>query len=116
MRALRDRQTEFMRENSRETRGMKLLKEWMSAEQRAQFDALGYFDVIGSESRQRYRIRYGFAMNVYKLDADGRAMCGLCFVPCGGLVAGDIMLAQKIALETDESTALAVAKSFLPRG
>jgi hypothetical protein len=31
------------------------------------------------------------------------------------LVAGDVMLAQKIALETDEKTALAVARRFAPR-
>jgi hypothetical protein len=40
---------------------------------------------------------------------------GWCFVPRGPLVAGDVMLAQKIALETDESGALAVAKNFTPR-
>jgi hypothetical protein len=33
-------------------------------------------------------------------------------VPKGHLVAGDIMLAQKIALETDERGALAVANRF----
>ena len=31
------------------------------------------------------------------------------------LVAGDVMLAQKIALETDERGALAVANKFTPR-
>jgi hypothetical protein len=37
---------------------------------------------------------------------------GWCFVPEGGLVAGDVMLAQKIALETNERAALAVANRF----
>jgi hypothetical protein len=37
---------------------------------------------------------------------------GWCFVPNAYLVAGDVMLAQKIALETDERGALAVAKNF----
>jgi hypothetical protein len=32
----------------------------------------------------------------------------------GDLVPGDVMLAQKIALETDELAALAVAKRFSP--
>ena len=36
----------------------------------------------------------------------------LCFVPSGGLVAGDVMLVQKIALETNEQTTLAVANPF----
>jgi hypothetical protein len=92
---------EFLGENGREGRGLILLNEWLSAGQRAQFDSFGYFDVIGSESRQHYRIRYGCATNVYKLADDGSAMYGRCFVPRGGLVPGDIMLAQKIALETD---------------
>jgi hypothetical protein len=38
---------------------------------------------------------------------------GWCFVPAGNLVPGDIMLAQKIALETNESGALSVARKFL---
>jgi hypothetical protein len=34
---------------------------------------------------------------------------GLCFLPIGDLPIGDVMLAQKTALETSESSALAVA-------
>jgi hypothetical protein len=37
---------------------------------------------------------------------------GWCFVPSGHLVAGDVMLAQKIALETNERAALVVANKF----
>jgi hypothetical protein len=33
----------------------------------------------------------------------------VCFAPVGALVQGDVMLAQKIALETDEQSALTVA-------
>ena len=44
----------------------------------------------------------------------GGAGAGWCFVPNIYLVAGDVMLAQKIALETDELGALAVAKEFSP--
>ena len=35
-------------------------------------------------------------------------------MPHGNLVAGDVMLAQKIALETNELEALAVANLFAP--
>jgi hypothetical protein len=35
-------------------------------------------------------------------------------VPNGYLVAGDVLLAQKIAMETDERGALTVAKQFTP--
>jgi hypothetical protein len=51
-------------------------------------------------------------MNVYEIDHTGRALGGWCFIPNNHLVAGDVMLAQKIALETDERAALAVAKRF----
>lgn len=44
---------------TREERGVNLLREWLSPEQRAQFDAKRYFDVIGCDSGKRYRIHYG---------------------------------------------------------
>jgi len=88
------------------------LREWLSPEQLARFDAKRYFDVIGSDSGKRYRIRYGSATNVYEIDGDGRSTVGWCFVPTGYLVAGDVMLAQKIGLETHELRALAVANRF----
>ena len=53
--------------------------------------------------------------NVYQLDDAGRPKVGWCFLPAGQLVAADIMLAQKIALETNEHNALAVANGFPPR-
>ena len=62
----------------------------------------------------KYRIQYGTSMNVYELDDTGRLKMGWCFVPQGCLVAGDVMLAQKIALETFENRALSVAKRFAP--
>ena len=46
-----------------------------------------------------------------------RHVCKWCFVPDGDLVAGDVMLAQKIALETNERSALSVAhRSFVAQG
>jgi hypothetical protein len=111
VRALCDRHREFF-EDTREARGIKLLREWLSPEQLAQFDAKRYFDVIGCNSGKRYRIRYGSATNVYEIDGDGRSTVGWCFVPTGYLVAGDVMLAQKIGLETHELRALAVANKF----
>ncbi len=96
----------------REALGLKLLKEWLSPEQLAQYNANKYFEVIGSDSGKRYRISHGAAMNVHELDGAGRPRIGWCFVPKGYLVAGDVMLAQKIALETDERGALAVANRY----
>jgi hypothetical protein len=109
--ALRDR---LRIENDSETRGLKLLREWLSPEQLAQYDAGSYFDVTGSDSGKRYRIHHGASMNVHEIDGVGRPRVGWCFVPNADLAAGDVMLAQKIALETDERGALAVAKKFVP--
>jgi hypothetical protein len=49
---------------------------------------------------------------VCELDDSGRPVLGLCFVPMGAFVAGDVMLAQKIALETNERAVLAIANKF----
>ena len=97
----------------REARGLELLKEWLSPEQLAQYDAKSYFEVTGCHSGKRYRISHGTSMNIHELDGAGRPHVGWCFAPKGHLVAGDVMLAQKIALETDERGALAVANNFL---
>jgi hypothetical protein len=102
-------------ENTREARGLRLLREWLSPKQRAQFETGGYFEVVGSDSGRLYRIYEGTMTNVYELDDGGRPKMGWCFVPSGSLVAGDVMLAQKVALETSEYSALSVANRFLPR-
>lgn len=98
----------------REARGLRLLREWLSPEQLAQYDAHSYFDVIGCDSGKRYRIQQGTSMNIHEIDGAGHPRVGWCFVPNGYLVAGDVMLAQKIAMETDERGALTVAKQFTP--
>ena len=85
---------------------------WNNPMQRAQFDASKYFDVAGCDSGRRYRVHYGRVTNVHQIDEAGQPVTGLCFVPSGGLVAGDVMLVQKIALETNEQTTLAVANPF----
>jgi hypothetical protein len=93
-------------------RGLKLLRSWLSPTQLAQFDALGYFDVTGSDSGKTYRIKFGICANIQEFDEDGVPRAGWCFVPENCLVPGDVMLAQKIALETGERAALAVANRF----
>jgi hypothetical protein len=85
---------------------------WLTTEQCAHFDRLGYFDVIGSVSGKKYRIHFGVSANVQEIGENGAPNVGWCFVPDGYLVPGDVMLAQKIALETSEYAALAVANKF----
>jgi hypothetical protein len=97
---------------NRAIRGITLLREWLSTQQRRQLDSYDYFEVVGCDSGKSYRIQHGVCQNVLELDADGRPRMGWCFIPEGNLVPGDVMLAQKIALETDEWGALAIAKQF----
>jgi hypothetical protein len=114
--ALREFCTNYFGENTPEARGLRLLRDWLSAPQREQFDSKGHFDVIGCDTGRRYRIYHAASMNVHELGEGDRLRMGWCFVPHGAWVAGDVMLAQKIALETFESGALSVAKRFVPSG
>lgn len=76
----------------------------------------GYFEVVGCDTGRQYRIYAGAATNICEVDERGRPKVGLCFLPVGDLPIGDVMLAQKIALESCESSALAVARRFEPNG
>ena len=105
----------YQRPSTSQLRGLKLLREWLSQEQLAQYDAHRYFEVIGCHTGKRYRICHGNGANIIELDDAALPRTGWCFVPRDPLVAGDVMLAQKIALETDERSALAVAHNFTPR-
>jgi hypothetical protein len=93
-------------------RGIRLLMENLTPAQRTQYEKYGYFDVAGGKTGKRYRIRHGRQMNIEQLDRNGRRVCGWCFFPQGSLVAGDIMLAQKAALELFEADALRIANRF----
>lgn len=93
-------------------KGMALLKANLTPAQLQQYEALNHFEVTGCDTSTRYRIRHGRQMNIEALDRNGNRKYGICFLPQGNLVAGDCMLAQKIALETMESQALKVANRF----
>jgi len=93
-------------------KGLALLKEWLSPAQREQYEKHKHFEVIGGATGKRYRIKHGRQQNIEELDKNGNPKCGWCFLPEGGLVAGDVMLAQKIALETNEKAALKIANQF----
>jgi hypothetical protein len=94
------------------TRGTTLLKDWLSPEQRSQFERTRSFLVIGCDTGKHYCIRHGTATNVFEIDETGYPVIGWCFLPSGNLVAGDVMLAQKIALENEEVSTLRVARRF----
>lgn len=103
------------RHERRAARGITLLREWLSPEQKSQYEQFQFFDVVGCHSGRSYRVQHGINANIIELDICGRPTRGWCFVPVGDLVPGDVMLAQKIAIETDERGAIAVAKRFSVR-
>jgi hypothetical protein len=95
-------------------RSIQLLKQNLSPTQLEQYERRGHFEVIGGHSGLRYRIWHGYQTNVERLDRNGRRACSLCFMPQGHLPVGDIMLAQKIALELYENEAIRIANKMLP--
>jgi hypothetical protein len=112
-RALRELYKVLLRRDDPHARSLRLLRNWLSPEQLRQLSEKNYFDVVGCHTGTRYRIHYGVTSNVIELDPDGRPLTGRCFLPEGRLGPGDVMLAQKIALETDENTARAVGRPFV---
>jgi hypothetical protein len=97
-----------------EERGLRLLEANLSPLQRCQYATSRTFEVIGGSTGRRYRIHPGRFMNVEELDEKGRHARTWCFYPVGALPAGDILLAQKLALELFELDALAVANPGNP--
>jgi hypothetical protein len=93
-----------------ESRGETLLRDWLSPRQAKQYAAFRFFDVVGSDTGKRYRIYRGRMMNVAELDAEGHIERQWCFGPERAVAIGDVMLAQKIALEGFETEALAIAR------
>jgi hypothetical protein len=92
-------------------RSLQLLDQNLSYAQRLQFARYNYFEVIGSDTAKRYRIGAVPAFNVAELDESGSCERLLCFGPRGGLPIGDVMLAQKMALELYETEAISVANT-----
>jgi hypothetical protein len=92
-----------------EERGIALLRSWLTPEQDRQWAVRRYFEVVGCDSGTRYRITRGTVMNIHQLNPEGRKVAEWCFAPEGDVVTGDILLAQKIALETMEGKALTIA-------
>jgi predicted metal-binding protein len=103
-----------MRHAEAHRRSTQLLKQNLSPTQLDQYERLSHFEVIGGCSGNRYRIRHGNVMNVELLNKKGKRIGLLCFMPEGRLPVGDIMLAQKMALELYENEAIQIANKMLP--
>lgn len=93
-------------------RAMRLLGTNLTPMQLMQYETFRFFDVIGGETGHRYRIHRGDALNVDEYDEAGRRIFRWCFQPTGNLARGDVLLAQKLALELFESEARAVANRY----
>jgi len=114
--APRSRRNSIPLERSKpEDRAEALLNEWLCPEQRATLERHGYFEVRGCHTGKRYRIRRGRNMNIEELGKNGAQVAVWCFGPTGHLPLGDVMLTQKLALETNEQAALGVANRFRRR-
>jgi hypothetical protein len=98
-----------------EQRGVALLRSWLTAEQAEQWDTRSEFDVIGCDTGTRYRITRRAIMNIDQLDPAGHTVAQWCFAPEGKLAIGDVLLAQKIALETMEQRVRALANTQASR-
>jgi hypothetical protein len=100
---------------SAEKRGIALLRSWLTPQQARQWDARREFDVVGCDTGKRYRITCGTAMNIHELDLAGETVAQWCLAPKGKFAIGDVLLTQKVALETMERQALAVANTQASR-
>ena len=58
-----------------EQKAHSLLRAWLSPEQAQQYNSQKHFDVIGSDTGTRYRIRHGRMVNVDQLDSVGNRVC-----------------------------------------
>jgi hypothetical protein len=95
-----------------ERRGLELLHAHLSPAQCAEFSASRRFEVRGGDTGRRYVVRSEASINIDQLDAEGECVRRWCFAPRGHLARGDVLLAQKLALECFELEALSVASSY----
>lgn len=92
-----------------------MLRANLTADQLSQLDAHGYFEVLGGESGHRFRVCRSPSINVEEFDEAGASLCRWCLLPTGMLPEGDVLLAQKIAIELFESEARAIANVYPAR-
>lgn len=98
-------------------RAWDLLVDNLTSAQKRTLTRHGNIHVKGSVTGWRYRIRGDMTsdcqFNIERLDKRGKAEKSICFKPHGDedydLPTGDIMLAQKIIIETDELAMFKVA-------
>jgi len=79
-----------------------VLRRFMTADQRREFDLYGRFHVTGSEGRPWLIEGNGQVGNLILLDANDSMVAAFCAHPSGGVVDPAAWLAQMLALQNDE--------------
>lgn len=90
-----------------EARAERLLVEHLSLAQRAAYEKGRFFEVVAAKSR--YRIYHDGG--VRRLGEDGREVASYCIHPDEAIPVGDLALAKKLLLETDEAAFLRTANA-----
>lgn len=114
-RAVRALYRSLVGQNGPEARARRLLREWLSPGQGAQFDAEGHFEVIGSHTGRRYRIHQGTVSNLLELDEEGSLRSSGVSFPNVPWRPATSCLLRRLALETDEKSVLALANGISPK-
>jgi hypothetical protein len=91
-------------------KSIELLRSWLSSEQLATFDADQCFYVTGCDTGRRYRVQAG--AYIHQVESSSRLDNMWCVAPEGIALDGDVMLAQKIMLETYELEGLSHANKL----
>ena len=100
----------YLPDQAAEAKARALLERALTPQQRRELFAKRCFYVKGK--RFTYRIREGHSGNVDALDASGRVISRLCAHPLGRVPVSDMMLAQKLWIETDEDMFLEKAAPY----
>jgi len=100
----------YLPNQAAEAKARVLLDRALTPEQRRDLAAKHYFDV--KAKRFTYRIREGHSGNVEALDASGRVISRFCAHPLSRVPVYDVMLAQKLWIETDENMFLNKAAPY----
>jgi hypothetical protein len=107
---------DLKQEHRAEQTALSLLLNLMSQEQRHEFEAYGYFHVIGGNSGDRYRIRDDSAVNIDVIGENGTVRYRLCARPAGDIPMYDVMAGQLLYLQDSsaEKRFLNQAKRHIP--
>lgn len=93
----------------RNERARELLVACLTSRQRRELEARGYFHVETARGRRRYRLAPGRAP--IRVHGEDGSQWSYCIHPDAGFPQEDVVLAQKLLLETDEEAFLRIANA-----